>query len=1036
MNAAVASILERLTLPVRLDYLSVPQAAAIYITLGAAILWTGVRSLRWLDPARKWTAIGVRLAVLWVIVLLLAGARWVRVGHDVEVIVLRDVSASTASAPAPPGRTVQAAIDDYVRAAARAKPARDRLGLIGFDADATVDALPTDAPAPLSSAGRAIRRPADGTDIAAAIRLGLASFDPGVRRRLLLVSDGNATQGDTDAALATAASLRIPVDVLPLGYDIRRDAVLESLHAPVWVRRGEPYTIDATVRWTGALAIAGRLSVTRQSLPLDLDPATPGVQPSLRVTVKPGLNVVHVTVPPSDDDGANQFHAEFSPSDPSDDALPANNSADAFTFVRGKERALYVDNLPNSQGNHLLAALRAQGTDIPDAAHITPDQFPTRLIDLESYQAVILANVPRGPGELTEDQDRLLTRYVRDLGGGLLVIGGPEALGAGAWQGSELEKILPVELEPPTQRTLPAGALVLVIDRSGSMDQPMAGGGPMDKQRAAAQSAVLSLRTLLPGDQVGVVAFNGAAEWIVPLTPNHAAADVERRILSITSAGGTNIFPGLELAYNALARLPADQAAVRHILLLTDGQSNPGDYDALLDKCRAAKITLSTVAVGPDADTALLSSLAAKGRGSAYVVNTAGQLSQVFIREARTLRRALIHEPPDPIQPLVRPDAADLLKGLNGQPPPPVTGMVLTARRSDPTVEVPLIAPGIQHDPILAFWQTGLGRCAVFTPDASSRWAANWVASPAFGSFWSQLLRSVSRPPMSSDFEVRTLREGNRTRLIVEATGSAGAALNFYTFAGKLAGPDPRQPPADVRLSQVGPGRYEALLDTPDPGAYVAAVQYAGPNRTAGTLLAGVAVPASAEFRDLHSNDSLLSQIATRTGGRMHPPLAGPGGPPVDLFAREGLPQAISSQPIQNVLVALLLPMCLLDVAVRRIAWDRDSLHKLASAAAQRIREFTLTSHHPSATAGATLAALRRSRPSTPPNDTPSPTARFEPHTGGIEGDTTHLTGGATATPAPKRCPTPSPTGTSNPLLQAKRRAQQHFRSKDQDETR
>ena len=117
--------------------------------------------------------------------------------------------------------------------------------------------------------------------------------------------------------------------------------------------------------------------------------------------------------------------------------------------------------------------------------------------------------------------------------------------------------------------------------------------------------------------------------------------------------------------------------------------------------------------------------------------------------------------------------------------------MVLTARKHEPTVEIPLVAPGMFPDPILAYWQVGLGRCAVFTPDASRRWAADWVASPNFASFWSQLLRTVSRPPVSTDFDVRTLRDGDRTRLIVEATGAAGAALDFYSFAGKLAGPDP-----------------------------------------------------------------------------------------------------------------------------------------------------------------------------------------------------------------------------------------------------
>jgi Mg-chelatase subunit ChlD len=1014
------SILGVITLPFQGEYLSTGKALVLYVLLAGPILWMGMRSMRGMDPAKKWTAIGVRLAGLWMLMLLLCGARWVRIGHDAEVIVLRDVSASISNWQGSGGRTAQETIDAFLKQSLKGKPARDKMGVVGFDEDALVDSLPGET---LSvGSGHAIRRRNDGTDIAGALRLGMASFDPGTRKRLLLISDGNATEGDTESAVSAAAAAHIPVDVLKVPYEIQRDVVVEGLHSPTWVRQGETYTLDITVRWTGALTITGNLTLTRQGEAMDLDPNMPGVQPTLRVTLKPGINVFHVTVKPSGEDGINQFHATFSPDDPQNDALPGNNSADAFTFVRGKGKLLYVDNVAENGGEDLLMALRSSGDQL-EVTRIGPGNFPKRLIDLEEYEAVILANVPRGVGGLTVSQDRLLAQYVRDFGGGLVVIGGPEALGAGGWQGSEIEKILPVELELPVERVLPAGALMLVLDCSGSMDEPMAG-GRINKEQAAEQSAVLALRTLLPGDQLGVVAFNAQAQWVAPLAPNTDSQGVERKILSIRAGGGTQIYPALEMAYDALIRVPAQDASVRHILLLTDGESQGGDYAALLEKCNAAKISVSTVAVGPDADTKLLAWIASQGRGATYVVQTAGEMTQVFVKEARTLRRALIQEPADPISPVVYPEGGELLKGLGGENPPPISGMILTGRRRDPAVEMALASPGIEHDPILAYWPVGLGRVAVFTSDATRKWSAQWVASSRFGAFWSQLAKSVSRPPMSGEFEVHTIRQGSKTKLVVEGTGVQGEALNFYSFRGKIAGPNPQEPAKDIQLAQVGPGRYEAQLDTSEPGAYVAAVEYQGPKNKAGTLLVGVTVGAGTELNDLTSSDGLMDRIASQTGGRIYPSL-GKAATSMDVFSRDDLPEAVSSEPIEDILILILLPIWIVDVAVRRIAWDRHTLWRSWERTAERIRAFTMSAGTP-AVAGGSLAVLRQSR-DTRKKETAAisiqPKRQFEVQTAeSNEIVVQHID--RSSMPLKKQ-------RSGNPLLEAKQRAQRKFKKYD-----
>jgi Mg-chelatase subunit ChlD/uncharacterized membrane protein len=943
------TIFDRLAFPLRLEFLSVPTALALFCLMAGIVVYTGSRSLRWLGPTRQWVAIGVRICVIWFVVLLLAGAHWSRRNKDVEVMVLRDVSASTLSA----GESVSDKFDDFLQKAAKNKPSGDRIGVVGFDSQAMIDVLPDTSIR--SNSGRALHSASgDGTDIAGAIQTGLASFHSDARKRLVLVSDGNATDGNTQDALAVAASMHIPIDVIPMTYRIAREVALDRIVAPTSIRQGEPFSLEMFVRSTSALRVAGRLSVTDQDAPLDLDPNNAGVQASIPVEVSPGTNSFRVKIPPSGG-GVHQFRASFIADNQADDQLAGNNSAEAFTFVHGVGQVLYVDNTRGGQGADLLKALRDERLPIDDANHITPDQFPSRLTDLQAYDAVILANVPIGPGGLTTQQDRILSQYVHELGGGLIVIGGPDTLGAGNWQGSELEKIVPVNMEIPAERILPAGALVLVLDHSGSMSGPMPGAPDVSKQTIANESAILALQTLHRDDWMGLVAFDSAPTWIVNLAPNQNSTSTEKRIRSIAPAGGTSIVPALDAACDALAALDSKKVATKRILLMTDGQSEPGNYEASLKRIRAANIAVSTIAVGADADRPLLARIAQNSGGASYSVDNPRQLTQVFVREARTLRRQLIHEPPGGIFIAQTRSGEELIKGLAGGALPNLNGMVLTSPKLSPLVNTPLVSVGRYRDPILSEWQSGLGRAAVFTGDATRRWGAPWVASSAYGKFWAQLVRVVQRPSMSGDFDVQTVREGSKTRLIVEATDRIGDAINFYAFAGNVAGPRDT-PPEVLKLMQTGPGRYETTFDSHEPGNHVAAIQFSGPSGQRGTLLAGVSTQLSIELRDLQSNDGLLSEIAGRTGGRMLPSFEH-GAEMADLFTRDGLSESISSRPITDVLLITLVCMTLLDVAVRRIAWDWKQMKQMAYAGMAYIRTYTTA---PNAQPAATLENLRK----------------------------------------------------------------------------
>lgn len=1034
------------------EYLPPAVALLLPLVLAAPVVWLGLRAMNWASPQKQAVAIGLRVGSIVLMVMLLAGVRWQRWHHDLEVMVVRDVSASTAGVPAI-GRTIQSDIDSFLvsTGASRSKPAADRLGVVRFDAQPRVDFLPQYQFRP--GQGAVLSDSSSGSDIASAINLAMACFSGDAMKRLVLISDGNATQSGTSEAVAAAVAAHVPIDVIPLRFRIDNEVMLERIAAPSTLRIGEAYGIDVILRSTNAAPVSGKISITQAGHPVDLDQQTPGMQLSIPAIAKPGATAVHVRMPSATAAGLVELRASFQPDDLTRDALAGNNSADSFSLVSGRGRILYVDNVADGEGNELLAALQSQGKDAWTVDQISPAQFPSRLVELESYDAVILANVPRGPSGIDDAQARLLSQYVHDTGGGLIVLGGPDALGAGGWDPqSPLAEILPVNLDVPAERVLPAGALVLVLDHSGSMSGAMPLDPGITKQFVANESAALAVLAMQLRDWVGVIAFDGAPQWVVELAENRDPRWAAGKIRAIAPAGGTSIGPALEEAYQALSRMRLDQASVRRILLLTDGKSQPFAVDSILQKLNDAKIVLSTVGMGADADRTMLADLASRGGGAAYFVDDPHVLRQIFVREARTLRRQLIHEPKEGIKVVPEPaalSASEMLGSMAQVMPPDLSGIVLTSRKIHPQAAVLFSANNRYHDPILARWQTGLGRAAVFTGDATRKWAANWVGSGDFASFWGQVVRTIARPALNTEFDVTTVRDGNRTKLVVETPSQDGASRSFYNFSGRLVSIASKSTTGEdskpLQLQQTGPGHYETWLDTADAGNYVAVFQFSEPGGKTGTLLAGATVGSAPETRDLKSNDALLTEIATSSGGRILSSLdADSAGM---LFSREGLTRSSSSMPLREVILAALLGMIVLDVAARRIAWDRLEPHSMMLAAVAAIRSRTTTTKVDSKP---TLQALKRVRrglvqqradskrdvaAATPVISMPDPAARFEPLRG-VRGNIEDVVGGAKnryAMPAMQpEVKNPTPAGAGNSLLEAKRRAQRQIRLKEQ----
>lgn len=1037
---------------IQLQNMSFLQAMLLFAALAVPVIWLGMRTMDAVGPIRKWVAIGARVLVLLLAVLILAGIRVERSNKDVAVMVLRDVSRSTQLVEVR-GGNLRKAVDDYLKEVVQddeeRKKGTDRIGLISFDEDAYVDAAPSPE---LVLDARATRAESSGTDVAKAIQLGIASMPKDAMHRMVLIWDGNATLGNLEEAITQAASKRIPIDVMPLEYAANDEVIVERFVSPTWRRENEPFSIDVYLRSTNRNPVTGNLRVRHQGVDMDLDPTTAGLQPTRAITVTPGTNRATVQVPALDAGGVHEFEAIFeAPNVTTElagqkkttvvgDTISENNKASTFTFVRGKGRVLLVNNVPGDQGRYLLTALQKEGITI-DTDRMGVDQFPTSLVELQNYDAVILSNVPRGSSGLSDQQQEMLTSYVRDMGGGLLMIGGPDAFGAGGWQGSKLEEVLPVNMDIPATRMIPKGALVLIMH---SCEMPNGNYWGM-------QCAIKAAEVLSPRDEIGVLSYawsNGrGSAWDFPLAPRGDGTKVIAAIKNMQLGDMPDFDDAMDLALNGTQGQPGlkdSDARQKHVIIISDGDPQPPS-GALMQAYIDAKVSVSTVSVYPHElpIPKTMQHIADQTLGKAYgpIESNPSQLPQIFVKEATVVRRTLIHEDKEGLAVKDNGSMSDLVKGIRLDQLPPLNGLVLTSRKQAPQIEMPLTI-GPNSDPLLAHWQVGLGKVAVFTSDAHPKWAAGWVGMNAYDKFWSQIVRGVSKPAESSDFDVRVNVQGDRGKITVEALDQNTNFQNFLNIRGTVVGPDMK--PIEVKMQQVRPGVYETDFPAGAAGNYVVGLAYQGSDGKSGVMRSGTVVNTSPELRDLRTNLAALQEVASRTGGRVLDAFTPTG---TSFFTREGLAPSRSPLPIWDILLPLLMALVLTDIAIRRIAWDWNATKQMAAAAVGYVR--AMTTERKIETTGS-LDALRdvkakvTDRKPAKPSETatPDPTFKFEAK-GQVGGDLTDVVGGATNKPVPKgKAETSTPKGQQGDkpgsgggmsgLLEAKKRAQEKIREREE----
>lgn len=487
------------------------------------------------------------------------------------------------------------------------------------------------------------------------------------------------------------------------------------------------------------------------------------------------------------------------------DYFPSNNQSSCSVDMLGETRLLVLHNKP-AKLREFKRALETQDVSVDVRGKFG---VPGSFNELCEFDALMLADIDAN--SFTFRQMELVRKYVTEFGGGLIMTGSENSFGLGGYFKTPIEEVLPINSRYEKEKEHPSLAIVLVIDKSGSMS-----GAPIELAREAAKSSV---EVLSARDQVGVIAFDGSAKIVAELTSAAGKNSVINQIETIGAGGGTNMYPAMAECRDMLATATAK---IKHMIVLSDGQSSGGDFEGIAAELSGLGVTVSTVSLGSGAAVNLMAKIAEIGRGRAYVTNDASEMPRIFTKETVEASRSAIKE--EPFLP-VKVSTTNSLSGINLDNAPYLLGYVMT--KAKPSVEMQLLTEN--GDPLLAVGRFGLGKSAAFTSDVTDQWAGEWLEWNNFGKFWAQTVRSVTRSSANQNMMITQKERGSIIDLSIVCRDNNGALENHIKWDTMLTnGTGLNQ---KLEMTQVGFGRYVTSFNKPDTKSYAVRINDLTNNR-------------------------------------------------------------------------------------------------------------------------------------------------------------------------------------------------------------
>lgn len=590
------------------------------------------------------------------------------------------------------------------------------------------------------------------TNIARAIHVARANG----AGRILLISDGIASQGNAELAVSET----VPVDTLAL--DSRQNIRLSQLYLP-----------DSAVAEQMVEAVAILESNSPADIILHAEVAGELLEP-IPYRLEAGDNAIPFRFLSSDASSMNvNVWLESSLEQPQND-----DRQQAILNITSSQSVLVIGD------PFLHAMLQQQGISSTLAE-------PSALTGNLEYSAIVIR---ASSGVFSQGQLELLERYVLE-GGGLLMTGGNDAFGLGGWYRTPVEAVLPVHTDLRNDVTLPLVALVMIIDQSNSM-----GTGRPAKIELAKEGAIRVIELAYQQDRLGLMTFSDKYRWVFePRRSSRAAKEAMiNAVLEVDVEGGTVLTPAYQ---EAISTLEATEAAIKHIIILSDGQlndnpfasaNNDGALSDLAQEAQEAGITTSSIAVGSNADFARLEHIAEQGGGRYYAALDATTLPRIFTSEALTATRAMLREGDIQAQVYAHPL-------LNNQSAPPALDAYISTRLK---AQSEILLQGLDDEPILALSRQGLGRSAALTTDLN-QWAGDFATWQGLPQLMSSVVRWLQANPNDYTSSLQA-REDGSVLLRLDAVRD-GAYVEGEKLSVRYQG-------REMALEQRSFGRYEAVL--------------------------------------------------------------------------------------------------------------------------------------------------------------------------------------------------------------------------------
>lgn len=697
------------------------------------------------------------------------------------------------------------------------------------------------------------------TDIAKALQLSTGIIDPNKATRIILFTDGIETNGSVTDELMKMTGSNVTVDVVELARISSEDVAITSFETPPVAFEGEQQQLNVELEATKATSGEILLYQNDKLLSREL------------VSLEQGSNSFTFRNT-SKGEGLLKYDVQVIVQG---DALIENNKLTSVTNVESSPRLLIVTNEDAATNIPRVIDQEAITTDV-----ITVNSLPYDLSNYLAYDAIIFDNVP---GHLVGEQKmNVIEQAVKNFGTGFMMVGGQNSFGLGGYFKTPIEKLLPVEMEVKGKQQLPSLGLIIVMDRSGSM----AG----SKMEYAKEAAARSVEMLRDDDHLGFIAFDDRPWQIIETEPLTNREEAVEKILSVGVGGGTEIYSSLAQAYEQLDPLKLQR---KHIILLTDGQSSTSnDYQTLIENGKENNITVSTVAVGQDADRALLESLADMGGGTFYEVQDESTIPAIMSTETAIISRTYIED--NPFYPTIYGDPTWSSLFVEGVPQ--MNAYIATTAKQTANV----IAQSEKEDPVLAEWMYGLGRTLAFTSDSTGAWSGDFARWNNWGDFWntavSRMLPSYSEVP----YTIQKASDGSYT--VADPSGNS----SFI----EVAAVNEKGEELEVSSEPLAPGKSRVTVES-EPGLVFFRVS----NEQDAVYQAGISIPYSEEYKVQKPDVQKLQLITNRTGGELL-------SEPAEAF-REMDVTSSEKQPIRQLLILAAIILFFIDITIRRFGFKQ-----------------------------------------------------------------------------------------------------------------